>query len=180
MRAVARALGVGRDARGAVSVEFALVLPLMLTLYLGGFATSEAVTTWRKLNDATAQLGNVAAQFTTMQASDAQGVMAAAAQIMSPYSTTNLAEVMTLVSVSAAGAATVTWSQAYNGGLPLAKGAPVTLPTGLVQAGMSVLWVQTSYTYSAGAGGSYVPPITMTNQIYAVPRSSTSIPCSDC
>jgi len=172
--------GFGRNERGAAIVEFALVMPMLMVLYLGGFATSQAVGTWRKLSDATSQLANVASQYTTMQATDAQGVMAAAAQIMSPYSTTNLAEVLTVVGVSASGSATVTWSQAYNGGSALAKGSPVTLPSNMLQPGMSVVWVQTSYAYSPVVGSTFFPAITMTDQIYSAPRSSATIPCSSC
>ncbi len=171
---------VREDRRGSAIVEFALVMPMLMVLYLGGFAISQAVGTWRKLSDATAQLANVAAQYTTMQVSDAQGVMGAAAQIMSPYSTSNLSEVLTVVGVSAGGSATVTWSQGYNGGTALTKGSAVTLPANMLQPGMSVVWVKTSYTYSPVVGTSYVPPITMNDQIYSAPRSSATIPCSSC
>ena len=169
-----------RDTRGAAIVEFALVMPMLLTLYLGGFAISQATSTWRKLSDTTAQLANVAAQYTTMQSTDAQGVMTAAAQIMSPYSTSNLSEVLSVVGVSTSGVATVTWSQAYNGGSAIAKGTVVTLPANMLQPGMSVVWVQTSYAYTPVVGTNYVPPITMNDQIYSAPRSSASIPCSSC
>jgi len=169
-----------RDTRGAAIVEFALVMPMLLTLYLGGFAISQATSTWRKLSDTTAQLANVAAQYTTMQSTDAQGVMTAAAQIMSPYSTSNLSEVLSVVGVSTSGVATVTWSQAYNGGSAIAKGTVVTLPANMLLPGMSVVWVQTQYAYTPVVGASYVPPITMKDQIYSAPRSSATIPCSSC
>jgi Flp pilus assembly protein TadG len=169
-----------KDLRGAAAVEFAMVMPMLMILYLGGFAISQAASTWRKLSDTTSQLANVAAQYTTMQSNDAQGVMAAAAQIMAPYSTSNLSEVLTLVGVSAGGSATVTWSQAYNGGTALSQGAAVSLPTNMLQPGMSVVWVQTTYSYNPVVGANYVPAITMHDQIYSAPRSSPSIPCSSC
>ena len=180
MRLPGRFSAFRKDARGAAIVEFALVMPMLIILYLGGFAVSQAVGTWRKVSDATAQLANVAAQYTTMQSSDAQGIMAAASQIMSPYATSSLSEVLTLVSVSAGGTATVTWSQAYNGGTALTKGASVTLPPNMLLPGMSVLWVQTKYAYSPVVGASIVPAMTMNDQIYSAPRSSASIPCASC
>jgi len=178
--ALRRQAAFRRDIRGTAAVEFALVMPMLLTLYLGGFAISQATSTWRKLAETTSQLANVAAQFTTMQSSDAQGVMAAAAQIMAPLDTSSLSEVLTVVGVNSGGSATVTWSQAYNGGTALAQGAAVTLPTNMLHSGMSVVWVQTTYTYNPVVGVSYVPPITMHDQIYSAPRSSASIPCSSC
>jgi Flp pilus assembly protein TadG len=168
------------DRRGAVAVEFALVMPMLLILYLGGFAASEAVSSWRKLSDTTSQLTSVTGQFTSMQASDAQGVMSAAAQIMAPYDTSTLKEVLTLVAVDTSGNATVTWSQAYNGGTAIAKNTKVTLPANMVQPNTTVIWVQTSYTYTPIAGIAYVPAIPMSGELYGLPRSSGSIPCSDC
>jgi Flp pilus assembly protein TadG len=176
-----RRLAAFRDnIRGVAALEFALVMPMLLILYLGGFAISGAASNWRKLTDTTGQLANVAAQYTTMQSTDAQGVMSAAAQIMAPFDTSNLSEVLTLVSISANGSATVTWSQAFNGGTALAKGTPVTLPANMLQPGMSVIWVQTAYVYTPIVGVDIVPPITMHNELYSAPRSSASIPCSSC
>lgn len=165
---------------GSIAVEFALVAPMLLVLLLGGVAISGTVATWRKLCDTTAQLGNVTAQFTSMQADDAQGVLAASAQVMSPFSTAGLKEVMTLITVDNSGNATVTWSQAYNGGAALAKGSAVTLPTKLILPGMSVMSLQATYPYTPLVGAGIVPSITMSNQLYTVPRSSGSIPCSNC
>ena len=62
---------------GSIAVEFALIAPMLLLLLLGGAGISGTVATWRKLCDTTAQLSNVTAQFTSMQAADAQGVLAA-------------------------------------------------------------------------------------------------------
>lgn len=169
-----------RAERGSIAVEFALIAPMLVLLLLGGAGLSGTVATWRKLCDTTAQLGNVTAQFTSMQAADAQGVLAASAQVMSPYSTTDLTEVMSLITVDNNGNATVTWSQAYNGGTALAKGSPVTLPTKLVMPGMSVISLKTTYPYTPLVGAGFVPSITMVDQLYTVPRSSASIPCSNC
>ena len=169
-----------RDDRGVAVVEFALVVPVLLALYVGGFAVSNSAATSRKVTDTTAQITNVAAQFTSMQASDAQGLMAAASQIMSPYNTSALSEVLTLVGVDGNGKATVTWSQAYNGGAALAKGTPVTLPTNIAQPNMSIIWVQTAYFYNPTVGVNFVPPIHLAAQLYAIPRSSVSIPCANC
>jgi len=177
---LARLQGFGRARRGTATVEFALVMPMLLVVYLGGIAASQAVSTWRKVCDTTSQVTNVIDQFTSAQASDVQGVMTAAAQIMYPFSTSSLKEVITEVSVNSSGSATVTWSQAYNGGVALAKGAAVTLPSSLAQPNATVMWVQASYAYTPVAGITFFPTVTMNQQLYGIPRSSSSIPCSNC
>ena len=70
------------DRRGVAAVEFALIAPVLLTLTLVGYETAMALSTYRKLTDTTVEMANVAAQYTTMSASDVSTVMNASAQIM--------------------------------------------------------------------------------------------------
>ena len=168
-------------ASGVAAVEFALIVTMLLVGYLGGFAVAQATSTYRKLADTTVELANLTSQFTSMQATDAQGVMAAAAQIMAPFPTGALSEVLTLVATDANSNATVTWSQAYpTASNALTKGASVTLPANLAQPSTTYIMVQTSYSYTPIAGTAFVPTIPMTDQIYILPRQSTTIPCSTC
>lgn len=168
------------DERGAVAVEFAFVMPMLLALYLGGFAASQAVATWRKMSDATSQITSVTTQFTSMKQADVLGVETAAAQIMSPYNTSALSVLITRVDVDASGNAAVFWSQPNANATSIPTGTKVTLPANLTQPGTSVIWVQTSYPYTPAAGAAYVPKMTLTDQLYSAPRSSTNIPCPDC
>ena len=47
---------------GATAVEFALLLPFLLLLYLGGFELTQALSTYRKLTDTTAELASIVSQ----------------------------------------------------------------------------------------------------------------------
>jgi len=70
----------------------------------------------------------------------------------------------------------VTWSQAYNGGTALAVGASYTLPSSLRTASTSYMLVQTAYSWSPLVTGGPFGAINMTDQIYGLPRQSSSIP----
>jgi Flp pilus assembly protein TadG len=164
------------DRRGVSAVEFALILPTFLILYLGGFEISNATATYRKVTDTTVELANVTAQYTTMASSDVTTVMSASAQIMAPYSTSSLKIVLSEITTDANNNATVTWSQSYNGGTPLTVGAAVTLPTGYGSKSTSYILVNTTYSYVPTIGASFVGTIPMSDQLYMLPRQSPSIP----
>ena len=164
------------DRRGIAAVEFALVVPVVIVVYLVGFELMEASTVNRKLTDTTVQVANVTAQFTTMGSADVANVFAASSQIMTPYPTTNLAMVLSEVTTDSTGSGKVAWSQPYQGGVQLAQGSTVTMPAGFQTPNTSYILVQTSYSYQPVIGGAFIQPISMTNQIFMLPRSSSSIP----
>jgi Flp pilus assembly protein TadG len=166
------------DSRGVAAIEFALVIPVVIVVYLVGFEVTEAATVYRKLTDTTVQLANVSAQYTTMTSTDATTVMTASSQIMAPYPTTNLTIVLTEVTNTAGGVGQVTWSQAYGGGTALTTGTTIATPTGFQTAGASYMLVQTTYAYQPSIGAAFIGTIPMKNQIFMLPRSSSSIPCT--
>jgi Flp pilus assembly protein TadG len=163
------------DRRGVGAVEFALVVPIVIVVYLAGFEIAEAASVYRKLTDTTVQLANVTAQYSTMSGADVSNVMGASSQIMTPYATGPLSIVLSEVTTDANGAATVTWSQESNGAA-LKCGSAVTMPAGFATANTSYILVQTTYGYTPTIGAAFVGPIKMADQIFMVPRQSPSIP----
>ncbi len=170
-----RLRGLLDDVRGLAAVEFALILPIILMLFLGGMELANAAGTHRKLTDTTIELANVVSQYSTMSASDVSSVFNASAQIMAPYPTSQLTIVLSEVTTDANSSPKVTWSQAYNGATALAVGATVTMPSGLAQPSTSYMLVQTTYQYSPTFGSRYVSAIPMTDSIYILPRQSATI-----
>ena len=59
--------GLARDKRGVSAVEFALLAPFMIALYLGCVEISDAVSADRKVSLTSAALANLAAQVTSIR-----------------------------------------------------------------------------------------------------------------
>jgi Flp pilus assembly protein TadG len=162
------------DRRGVAAVEFALLVPVVIVVYLAGFEVMEAATVSRKLTDTTVQIANVTSQYTSMSSTDVANVLGASSQIMTPYPTTSLSIVLTEVTVDSSGVGQLDWSEGYQGGTPLTS--PVTMPSGFQTKGASYILVQTTYAYQPVIGGAFVSPISMKNQIFMLPRSVSMIP----
>jgi Flp pilus assembly protein TadG len=165
-----------QDSRGVALVEFALIFPMLVALYFGGFEVCNMTATYRKLTDTTVEVANVTAQYPTLAAADVATIFAATSQIMAPYPTTSLQIVLSEVTTDASSNATVTWSQSYNGATALAIGSAVTLPTGLAAPSSNYILVQTVYNYTPTVGSTFVSAVPMTSSIYIIPRNSPSIP----
>jgi Flp pilus assembly protein TadG len=146
-----------RDQRGVAAVEFAIILPFMLTLYLGvvelskGYMASQRVTlVARTLADLTAQQQQLQSGGTTnITDSIMSNIFGASAAIMAPYSTTNLKMTVSQVVLSnktdgTCCQAKTDWTITNNGGtarpcqvLTPSNVAPVsttTIPTGFTTA----------------------------------------------
>ena len=162
---------------GVAAIEFALVVPLVIIVYAGGFEIVQAATVNRKLTDTTVQLANVTTQYTSVALPDLNNIAAASSQIMAPYSTSSLTTVISEVQTDATSHGKVAWSQGY-GASCLAAGSPVTLPPGFASPSSYYILVQTTYAYTPTIGGAFVHAIPMTDQIFMVPRQSTSIPAT--
>jgi Flp pilus assembly protein TadG len=167
------------QAGGVAAIEFALVIPLVIIVYAGGFEIVQAATVNRKLTDTTVQLANVTTQYTSVASADLNNIFAASSQIMAPYPTSSLTIVVSEIQTDASSHGTVAWSQGYPTGTPcLAKNSAVTLPAGFASPSSFYVLVQTTYSYAPTIGSAFVHTIPMTDQIFMVPRQSTQIPAT--
>jgi len=164
---------------GVAAIEFALVVPLVIIVYAGGYEITQAATVNRKLTDTTVQLANVTTQYTSVATADLNNIFAASSQIMAPYPTSTLTIVVSEVKTDASSNGTVAWSQGYPTGTAcLAKNSAVTLPAGFASPSSYYVLVQTTYSYAPTIGSAFVHTIPMTDQIFMVPRQSSSIPAT--
>lgn len=166
--------GFNRDDRGIAATEFALVLPVLLVIVLGGYQLSQAASAYRKVTRTARTVADLTTQYVTMGSSDMSTVLNASAQVMTPFDTTALSIVLTEFAVSASGTATVTWSQTLNG-TALTTGSTVILPAGVCLPNASVVLANVTYRYTPAIGYKLTGPFVMSSALYMSPRTVASI-----
>lgn len=163
-----------RDKRGISAVEFAMILPLMIALYLGAVEISQGIAINRKVTLTARTVTDLVAQVSSINNAAMTNVLNASSAVMTPYSASPLKVTVSLVSINAQGNATVAWSDGYNTA-GKAAGTAVTLPAALAIANTSLVWGEAQYTYTPAIGYVVTNALTLKDQLYMRPRLSTSI-----
>jgi Flp pilus assembly protein TadG len=171
-----RALSIfAKCRRGTAAVEFALILPILLLLFCGGFALTQAILISRKVTITTRALADLTSQYVTMSASDMANVLNASSQIIAPFSATPLSIRVSEITTDALGVtAKVAWSAGLNQ-TPFQANTPYVLPVGMNVPNASYILSQVSYSYSPTAMYASFGPVSLSDSLFMVPRLSTSV-----
>jgi Flp pilus assembly protein TadG len=175
IRIPARLRRFATDQRGVSAVEFAILLPLMLTMYLGGVEVSQAVSANRKTTLVAHTVGDLVAQAPNVTTADVTNVLNAGAAVAYPYPSSNLGLTVTSVCINAAGTiATVAWSRTQNG---TARTGVVTslIPPALMVANTSLIWGEASYAFRPTVGWTITGTLNLSDKFFLRPRLSSSV-----
>jgi Flp pilus assembly protein TadG len=171
---IPRLVSFARDRRGVSAVEFAMLLPLMVTLYLGVVEVSQGVATDRKVTLTTRTMADLASRVSSINNADMSSLLNASAAVIAPYQPAPLKIVLSAVSIDANGVAKIAWSDTLNG-TAHSVGSTVSLPTALNVANTQLIWSEVSYTYSPTFGYVLTGNLNLSDKIYMRPRLSDSI-----
>ena len=165
------------DAGGMVAVEFALLIPVMLTMYFGTLETTNAMTAARRVTNVAQTAGDLTAQVAAVTNSDMDDIFAASTAILAPFPTNVVKITVSSIVANSSNASNtkVSWSKAYGGATARSTNSSVTLPTGLTTAGSSVIMVEVTYNYTSPIASFITGPIAMNEVAYLKPRRSTEV-----
>lgn len=139
-------------AEGVAAVEFALIVPLLLTLYLGSVEASSLYTVDRRVTVISGAVGDLIARWNPDDGSIPQSTIddyfTAAEVIMTPYDATGLQQVVSLLWINSTGTTKVLWSKATGGATPRATNSTyplaATTQMNVVARGTSGGWLVVS------------------------------------
>lgn len=158
---------IARDRRGVSAVEFALVAPLMIGLYLGCVEISDGVSAGRKVSLTAGTLANLTTQVSTISSSEMSNILDASTAIISPYTAAKLKMTVSCLNIDANSKVTVKWSVTRNG---TAKSGVQSIPSALAVPNSQLIFSEVSYAYTPIVGYTITGTLTLSDKMYMSPR----------
>jgi Flp pilus assembly protein TadG len=163
-----------RDASGLSAVEFALLLPVMISSYFGVAEIGNYILADRKVTSVAATAADLVAQSTQVSNSSMADIMASLNVVIQPFNPADTQIRITSVTADALGNTKVAWSDAVRTS-PRAVGSTISMPAGLVPANQSVIFSEVTFTYKSVVGMFLQNGITVTDQFYQKPRKTLAV-----
>jgi len=173
---------------GAAAVEFAMLLPILITLFFGVVETSLALLCRADVSIMASTAADLVSQADTLTSADIGNVYSAASTILYPYyDGSNTKPTIRITSViwdtvgKSATVGKVAWTCTQNGSGTLspssrAVNSNLTLPQALLTSGSSVIVSEIAYGYASPTTKVVTGSINFTNNFYTKPRRVLQIP----
>lgn len=173
-----------RDRKGVGAIEFAIIFPLLVSLYLTSFELTLGFSVYKR---ATRSAGTIADNVST-QASVTKAYLATmknlAATIVAPYHVDGMQLKITGIKIDANQIATVAWSWDQDNGRPYALGARVDVPDNMRSSTdfliHAELYVPHELLTVMPTLSSNLTTIMIGRDYYFAKREGDPIACSDC
>jgi len=165
-----------RDDSGNAAVEFAFVVPLMLTLFFGMVEFSSGVAANRKVTLIARTMSDLVSQSSSVTDTDLTNFGTTGKAIMNPYPLTTLQTRVTEIYVDPTTlAGKVIWSKG-SGMADRAANSSITVPTALQIGGTYLIYSEVNYQYVPAVG--YVMAkagVALSDNTYTRPRVSLCV-----
>ena len=166
--------------RAVIAIEFAIVLPVMLTLWLGVVEFGSLHLAAKKVEVAAQSVADIISQRNTIDLATLGSFSGAIDAIMEPFPTTSVGYQIISVVADPSDVSSVAWHYEY----PTAGPAPPVPSEAdpLVTGNDNVIVVTVTYTHVPWLAKYYVlsADVPLSETRYAKPRLVATIPCTDC
>lgn len=186
-----------RDRKGVAAVEFAIVVPLLLSMYFVTLEVGQGIETNKKVGRIASMVGDLVAQEPVVTKADLEAIMKIGASIIQPYYRSNPKIVITGIQMDGASppVMAVKWRrQIDENGVAsgsVASGEKTTVPSTLRIANSFLVRVEATLTYKpviawtaeqSKATGIIAPfnNLPMGETYYLRSRMSAAVQCADC
>lgn len=174
--------GFAADGRGVSAIEFALVAPVLILLYLGMSELTLAMMASRRTAHLAAAIGDLAAQSDSLTMANISDMWDIGDSLMDPFPSGSQLKIrVSSVTMDSTGKkALVDWSQASQES-PYTKGNQLTnITTTQIAAGESLIVTEVEYDYNSPIGNLFKSGTEFKDTYYHHPRNGTAVTCTDC
>jgi len=133
---------------GVAAVEFALVLPVLVVLFIGLVEFTEAFSITRKLSNSASTVSDLVAQEATVSTGSLNDIMTVADEIMAPYSSAPLSMIVLSVAADEDENVTVEWSHPSDGTYNTGDSYSSLPQSALLQPNTSLVVVEATYDFT--------------------------------
>jgi Flp pilus assembly protein TadG len=170
----------GRARSGVAAVEFALMVPAMLAVWVGMVVATDALTADKKVTLLARTLVDMTTQMLVVSQSDMDSIFAATESILWPHPAEGLGMRVTAIDIDGNGVAFIDWSVVPS--LATLKGSYsaqprctkfTTLPAGLKVPRTSIVYAEVSMNYKASVATQIV------DEMFKGTASGGEIPLGD-
>jgi Flp pilus assembly protein TadG len=187
------------DANAVAATEFAIVVPFMLLLYIGGIELADGMAINVKVSATAHSVTDMVTQNTSLSTAQMQNIITGASAIIAPYAVTGkggnslLSVTVSGISSDANGNLTLQWSQSYNGtsfGPGRTNLTNLSVPTSLngtvgnannpnnQNDQVSFIVGEVSYAYTPNLGYTITGTVNLNDTNWLFPRCSTNSPAN--
>jgi Flp pilus assembly protein TadG len=168
-----------KNKKGLAAVEFALILPVMMTLFFGVVEVSQLLGARAAVANVASVTADLVAQKSAMTTGEMSNVFSAAETILYPYPTAaaqiTISSIVYDTASKSLTSGRVAWSCTKNG-TAKSVGSTADLPDGLMTEDGSVIVSEIKYDYASPTTQMVAGVVPMTNIFYTKPRRVLGIP----
>jgi Flp pilus assembly protein TadG len=169
-----------RDQKGIAAMEFALVVPIMFSLYFMLNETASGMRAARKVTMVSRVMADLSSRAADLSNAAKNDIFSAAVPMMKPYPTTGSGFRLTSIRFDATGKGFVDWSETDGTGLSAFArctptddpfgGATISVPAGLKVANTSLILAEAKVKYTPVIGWNITGPIDISDKLFMRPR----------
>lgn len=174
-----------QDRRGIGAVEFALIVPLLLCLYITAFELTIGLSIAKRTTRSASTIADLVTQKDQVTPTWLSSMINVTNSVFAPYTPENLKIKVTGITVDASSNATVKWSWDQSNGKPYTAGSTVSLPSDLKSPSTFVVRAEVSVTHQLfmvmpGLLPSSLSTVTINRQYFYRLRVGSDLTCALC
>lgn len=173
------------DRSGVGAVEFALIAPVLIVLYMGSLEISVAMSVNKKLARAASTVADLVTQDDSVDKAFLSSMVNVAQSVMTPYRSDGMKIKITGISIDASGVGKATWSWQQDNTKPYTVGSIQTLPKDLAIPNTFLVRSEVEFDHKLllimpDIKSIDVRTLTMKKTYHLRQRIGDSVTCSNC